>query len=271
VGLNRFFSVFNNSVTALNPLANDPSLGSIPGRYAPVLNVPGLTTMSGSFGATSPAGHGYTSVQAYEDAFLVRGTHALKFGFAFERMLENIYARPTLNGSFSFPSLLGFLTNTPTSVSVLNPEFSHVVGIRQSLLGGYLHDDWRWRPNLTLNLGLRYEMTTIPTESKNLFTPVQDLAGGLPVPSDHAWQTNATIRNFEPRVGFSWDPLKNGKTRCAPPSVPNRRQNSARVSVCSAEFSQPHWPTAWQRVPGWTGATNRFRPQRSYEGQKRLL
>jgi len=212
IGWSRVYEANSRPVAVLNPLAKDPSLASIPGQYAPILEVPGLTTMQGGFGAQGLSSLAQTSEQFYDDAFITKGAHALKFGFAFERMQRNDSPGPYDNGDFVFPSLQGFLTNRPTNVTLFDPSLSKELGVRDSLFGGYLQDDWRWRSNVTLNLGMRYEMMTLPTEVHNGFLVVQNFFGGLPVPVHNLWQGNNTLRDFEPRVGLAWDPLKNGKT-----------------------------------------------------------
>jgi hypothetical protein len=206
VGLN------NVPVKAINPLAADHSFAAVPGGYAPILVVPGLTTMQGSLGAPSHTDHVFNSFQFYDDAFLTRGSHSLKFGFAAERMQYNVFSVSRANGSFQFPSLAGFLQNLPSSVSLSDPALTQEVGNRQTLFGVYLQDDWHWRPNLTLNLGLRYEPTTLPTEAHDKFQVVENFYGGGPVPVKTLWAHNQTLLDFAPRVGFSWDPFRSGKT-----------------------------------------------------------
>ena len=207
VGFNRVGAQNLGSVAAINPLAADVSLGSLPGRTAPQIKVTGLTAFGGGLiNASTP---GWNSYQFYDDAFLTRRVHSLKFGFAFERMQLNTGTLAVNTGIFSFGSLANFLTNNPQTFQITVGTVTH--GWRDSLFGGYLQDDWRWRPNLTLNLGLRYEMVTIPTEVNNYWTNLPTFASPSPR-LGFPFFNNPTRRNFEPRVGFSWDPFHNGKT-----------------------------------------------------------
>src|SRR6266481_4670980 len=66
-------------------------------------------------------------------------------------------------------------------------------------------------PNLTLNLGLRYEMATVPTETANQLTTLVHLTDTAPKLGS-PYFSNPTLRNFETRVGFAWDPFRTGKT-----------------------------------------------------------
>jgi outer membrane receptor protein involved in Fe transport len=208
------------SVTALNPAANDTSLGAFAGRNASVVNVAGsLTSMPGGVGGLPTYLYRWNSFQGYDDAFYTVGKHSIKFGGAFERMLLQVTALTDANGIWFFNSLPDFLNNNPNKfqggvASSLTPR-----NIRESIIGGYVQDDWRWKPNLTLNLGLRYEMTTVPTETNGKFANLHNLSDPLPIcgtlvpgcASTGAFFSNPTLHNFEPRFGFAWDPLKNGK------------------------------------------------------------
>jgi Carboxypeptidase regulatory-like domain/TonB-dependent Receptor Plug Domain/TonB dependent receptor len=211
----------NQSVTAINPAAADPSLAAFAGRDAAFVHVGGgLTDMSGGVGGLPTYLYRWNSFQGYDDAFFNRGTHAVKFGFAFERMLSKATALTDPNGIWTFGDLPSFLQGLPAKfqggiASSLTPR-----NFRQNIIGGYVQDDWRTKPNLTLNLGLRYEMATVPTETNGKLVNLRNIMDLLPicgvlVPMSCSGVgplfSNPTLHNFEPRVGFAWDPFHNGK------------------------------------------------------------
>ena len=213
LGYNRSQGHIADPVSAIIPQASDTSFGAVSGQNAPILNVPGLTLMQGALGAITNIHHAMNSIQFYDDAFITKGTHSIKIGFAVENIRYNELDRQLGNGQFNFPSLQGFLTNQPTSITVLDPAFLLEPGFRQTVYGLYIQDDWRVRSNLTLNLGLRYEPTTLPAEHHGGFGVMKDFySGGVTVPVPSLWQSNSTLHNFQPRVGFAWDPFSTGKT-----------------------------------------------------------
>ncbi len=214
-GFSRAVGIIGKVSSVNNPLMSDPSYAFQPGGFAgSVEGVPGLTNFTG---APLPNGFvssskliAWTSFQGGDDVFLTRGIHTLKFGGLVERMRDNQLFNSNANGAFRFNSLLSFLTNQPQTyagnTAVSAPDF----GIRQTLFGAYFQDDMRLQKNLTFNAGLRYEMVTVPAEAQNMISNLRNLGDAQPVTGSPFFQ-NSTLRNFEPRLGFAWNP-RGGKT-----------------------------------------------------------
>ena len=210
-GINRVVAVTGLTFPSGNPHASDGSFATVPGKNAPGVDVTGLTSFSGGLGTPSNFNFHWTSLQAYEDLSANRGKHSLKLGVALERIRDNMRAVSDAGGVFSFNLLSDFLTNVPFFLSAAIPSAITGRGIRQTMFGAYIQDDWRWRPNLTVNLGLRYEMATVPTEVQGKLTTLRHITDATPHLGDPLF-SNPTLRNFEPRVGLSWDPFGSGKT-----------------------------------------------------------
>ena len=218
-GFNHEIVHNNESVKALNPAAGDTSLGAFPNRFASFLNIGGLSSNTGGLGGLPTYLYDWNSYQGYDDAFYTKGTHSIKFGVAFERMMLGVNALSDPNGVWNFPDVSSFLTNNPTKFAGGIASTTTPRNFRQSLVGVYLQDDWRFRSNLTLNLGLRYEITTVPTETQGKLVNLRNITDPLPVCGVNVagcsgagpLYSNPTLHNFEPRIGFAWDPFSNGK------------------------------------------------------------
>jgi hypothetical protein len=201
----------NTTVQAINPSAADTSLAAVPGSYPAVVTVGGISTFNGGLQGSSPWVYTWNSFQGYDDISLTRGRHSLKAGVAFERMQSDMEAYSDVTGGFSFGSLQAFLTNQPSRFLAALPGQVTPRYLRQSLFGAYLQDDWHPAPNLTLNLGVRYEMTTVPTEVHGKLSTLWNLTDSQVHVGDPLFH-NSTYSNVEPRVGLSWDPGGSGRT-----------------------------------------------------------
>jgi hypothetical protein len=210
-GINRIVAQSGLTSASTNPAISDPQYGAVPGRPAPDTLIPGLTEFTGGLGGLSSYDFHWTSFQGYDDAFLTKGLHTIKFGIAAERIRDNSTSATDFNGVFAFNSLTDFLTNTPLSFTATIPGTLTERGFRQSIYGVYVNDDWRVRPNLNINAGLRYELSTVPTESKNHLTTLRSLTDSTPHLGSPLF-SNPTLKNFEPRLGFSWQPFAKGTT-----------------------------------------------------------
>ena len=210
-GFSRVISESPKTLSAINTLAKDPSLGFLPGRNVGLINVSGLPIFPGGLGATGEFDYHFNTFQLYDDVFLTRGRNSFSFGGYVERIQANQLGRSNPSGNFQFGSLLNFLTNKPRSFNAALPGLITPRDLRQTIAAGYVQDNVQLFSNLTANLGLRYEMASVPTETNNKLSNLRNVTDTQPFLGS-PYFANPTLRNFEPRVGLSWDPFKRGKS-----------------------------------------------------------
>lgn len=211
-GISRNIANITNTSAGSTALAGDTTLGGVPGRTASSTVISGgVTTFGGGLNAPSQYNFYWTSIQAYDDAFYTFRRHTIRFGGAFERMRDNIIATSSPAGLYTFGSVEDFIAGRVLNFSAQLPGSIPEKGLRQTLAGGYVLDDWKALPNLTLNIGLRYEATTVPTEVHGNLSTLRNLTDPAPH-LGNPYFSNPTLKNFEPRVGLSWDPFKKGRT-----------------------------------------------------------
>jgi len=233
VGYSRTHAPNLTPAGAINPAALLTSLGSMPGETAPMMAISGYTRNQGGVGSAPYFDHTFNNYQFADDAFWSFGVHTLKFGANIERMQYNLVAYENPGGRWNFSNLAAFLTNNAKHFEAGIPSTITPRELRQTLVAGYVQDDWRFRPNLTLNLGVRYEMTAVINDAQGKITNVVNIAGptvqcgtlfnsgfaprntapaGSACDSVGPYYSNPTRLNFAPRIGFAWDPFRDGKT-----------------------------------------------------------
>jgi hypothetical protein len=210
-GMNRDISEAPISAGVVNPLATDTSLGYLPGTPLGGITITGLTAFTGGVGAAGQNNFHFTSWQFYDDVSYVRGAHVVQFGVSFERIESNENGNSNPNGHYTFGSLQAFLTDQPQGFTSTIPGESPTIYLRQFIPGTYIRDDYRVLPNLVLNLGLRYEMATVPSERYDRLSNLDSPTAATPKLGSPYFQ-NPTLRDFSPRAGFAWDPFHSGKT-----------------------------------------------------------
>lgn len=143
----------------------------------------------------------------------VRGAHSMKFGFSYRRIQLNAVSSNIPFGGYIFGSYNNFLQARYLIFAASLPNANDVYrGMRTSLFGAYFQDDWKVRSNLTLNLGLRYEPMTSPTEANDKVSNLRDIYHDTASTVGLPFFKNNTKGNFGPRVGFAWDIFGDGKT-----------------------------------------------------------
>ena len=197
---------------SLNTGVTNPLYGGLP--QIQITGFSGFLGVSTRLGRRGPQGN----VQIADSVSYLVGKHAFKFGFEYLDIIHDNATYQPVSGIVKFKSLQTFLQGIPTSETILLGDAA--VNVRSHWYAGFFQDDWRVTPRVTLNLGLRYELSMPPTERNNYLgnfdpnvnpatTPaVQPFGPGTPIPS----QYNVDRRGFSPRLGVAWDVRGNGKT-----------------------------------------------------------
>ncbi|MBI3935295.1 MAG: TonB-dependent receptor [Acidobacteria bacterium] len=170
------------------------------------LEVPGLT----GFGPNPryPRAGNTNTFQFANDTVYREGPHTLKWGFELHRYRSNVHSSQNQSGVWSFNSLDSFLQGGPggTTLRIALPGSDSRMAYRQTLVGLYVQDAYSLTPRLELNLGLRYEFTSMIHDhnGKDVFFP--DWVRDTEVRRGPFFQTNPSLRNLAPRVGMNWSP-----------------------------------------------------------------
>ena len=135
------------------------------------------------------------------DVAIVRGRHNIKVGGELRRILIDVGEGNTT--TLTYTSRPNFQANRLDEFNIV--DFPVVQGQRWWTLG-YIQDDVKWRPNLTINAGLRYEFYTVPVEKDGRDKVWRLACNGFCAPGTQ-WY-NPDYNNFGPRVGFAWSPAR---------------------------------------------------------------
>ena len=142
------------------------------------------------------------------------GNHSLKFGADIKRYHYNARSVSRWGGRWSFDGLEEYLKAVSEVVESQIPGADFRRGMRQTIFGFYVQDNFQFRPNLTINLGLRYEpMQGINEVNQKMSNLNPETALGLTFESEcNCFIKNPSKQNFSPRIGIAWDPFSDEKT-----------------------------------------------------------
>lgn len=146
----------------------------------------------------------------------VIGRHSIKFGGEGTKLYYLNECAPCGVPTYAFFNLWDFLNDAPhVEKSNFDPHTGKPSTNRQddreNVLGFFVQDDFKVKPNLTLNLGLRWSyFGPLYSKENNMYVahpgPAAAYMTGLAISKGHAWNTQK--HNFGPQIGFAWSPGK---------------------------------------------------------------
>src|SRR5437899_1033821 len=209
----------------------DPGLSPVKGVPMGLYSIPGLNFYGGSGGGATigpnlsgPAVF-VDNTFDYDDSVLInKGRHSIALGANFKRYQMNHLNEPWVyGGTFTWDTIENFLTNNPRNTTQLlgfttpgSQKADVYRGWRQSYGALYFQDDFKARPSLTLNMGLRWEGIRSPREVNGKLAVLKDIYRDkdfvLLTNKDPFFGISDALNGFSPRVGFAWTPLPDQKT-----------------------------------------------------------
>ncbi|OFW36409.1 MAG: hypothetical protein A3J28_07105 [Acidobacteria bacterium RIFCSPLOWO2_12_FULL_60_22] len=188
---------------------NGKTLSFIPGQPTGLIEIgenSGIGTLTNvGASSTTPRFWVYNLWEWGDDLTYVQGKHTLKWGGVARRIQSNNNVQTDVRGGYVFPTVEALLLARPSQYSGTPLGEDGYKGIRQTMFGFYGQDDFKVNQRLTLNLGLRWEMITDPTEVNHKVSNL--LHWNDPevtaYPNLKAFFETGK-KNFQPRFGFAW-------------------------------------------------------------------
>jgi len=183
------------------------------------IGIPGRLFFGAPLAETTP---GIFAENTYEFRDTLRksmGAHALSFGGEIRKEQNNNNLLGGARPDFVFEGLFNFVNGTPIFEGLnIDPRTGGVPDaqryFRTNTYALFAQDDWKFRPNLTINLGLRWDYFTPLTENNGRLTNFivgptgQELTGGRQVPVQNFYDKE--LHDFAPRLGLAWSPTRLG-------------------------------------------------------------
>ncbi len=197
LGFNRFAQVFTSGNFSF------PGLDSFPN-----LQFNDLGQLQVGPDPNAPQSAIQNTYQLAEAITWTKNAHTLKFGIEGRKLIAPQTFTQRVRGDYEYVNTLSYLQDAVPDYLAERSNGDPVYYGDQSAIYWYANDNWRIRRNLTLNLGLRYEYTTIPFTQRS-----QQLNEAASVPGlINFIAPQAAKNNWGPRVGFAYSPGDSGRT-----------------------------------------------------------
>ena len=157
-----------------------------------------------------PQGRGDATVVLSDTLHWLRGRHSLAIGGEMRRFYNNNVAQNI--GSYTFATLQNFLNDQSNRFNVTIGSGNDK--ILEPAWGMFVQDNFKMTSNFTLELGLRYDYNSTPTDGNGLFSVfVPSTVSLVQVGTNGVGQAfHTNDKNIQPRLGFAWNPRHNDKT-----------------------------------------------------------
>ncbi|PWT79652.1 MAG: hypothetical protein C5B44_06530 [Acidobacteria bacterium] len=215
---------FNATRFAFNELQSSRATNfGIPRIQIEAFGLPGTLNKVIQFGApyseTTPGIFAENTFEFRDTLRKVMGNHAWSFGGELRKEQDNNNLVGAARPLYTFGGPWNFANDTPLFYQIAaSPQNGGPPSTQRHFRSGtyalFAQDDWKFRPNLTLNLGLRWEYFAPLSEANNVLSNLvlgpsggQELTGARIVTGlDQLYPPDRN--NFAPRVGFAWSPKK---------------------------------------------------------------
>jgi Carboxypeptidase regulatory-like domain/TonB dependent receptor len=163
----------------------------------PLTTVVGYSVIPGTLGNSLDNS---TSFQYGDTMSKVKGRNVLTWGGTVYRIWVNTNSTATPTMQFNSPR--AFVNDQLSTVTIVNATPGN--GVRATQIGLFVNDEFEVQPTLSLDLGLRYDIETVPHDSRYATRPYDARTGTLGPPGDPYFAINN--KNFGPRVSVAWSP-----------------------------------------------------------------
>ncbi|HTR25412.1 MAG TPA: TonB-dependent receptor [Terriglobales bacterium] len=216
IGYNRFWQQVYQADHNTNPTAYGLNTGVLdPNNFGmPEIRITGFTQHTLGGNQSWPL---YTTpnqtLQFTDDANYVRGKHNFHFGGEFRWGNTDNLRNTFGSGEIRFSDLESFTTGDVRSRggNFVFVGDSHRI-VSQRSFGAFLQDSWRVGPTLTIDAGMRYDVSFPIHEQHDLLSNFDPSVGLIQVGRGIDEPYHTDFNNFAPRLGIAWDPRGKGRT-----------------------------------------------------------
>ncbi len=214
-GYNRFYQPYLSVDHSVNPTAYGINTGVTDPRFFgfPLIQISPFPYGQFHLGGNWPKIEGPDSNwQILDHVSYLHGKHSFMFGGEIIYNTAIPFVTQNGKGRIKFSNLSNFLkgtvAGTGSRILIGQPQRD----LHNEQFAAFMQDDWHIKPRVTVNLGLRYEYTTVLVDANNQLGNFDPTLGLVQVGKQINSPFNGDHLNFSPRVGVAWDVRGDGKT-----------------------------------------------------------